>query len=90
MEQSGSGVNPRSTTVLLTESSSKTLVTCVKARGQHRNQKTTWSRMDFHSIFIVLAGLNLNTSTAKATHFKIFYIAFLLLLLRSLVTQGLG
>lgn len=89
MEQSGSGVNPRSTTVLLTESSSKTLVTCVKARGQHRNQKTTWSRMDF-KVFIVLAGLNLNTSTAKTTHFKIFYIAFLLLLLRSLVTQGLG
>lgn len=83
---------PRSNTVLLTESNSKTVVTCAKATVQHWNQKTTLSRMGF-LVFIVLTGLKLNASiVVNTTHFifKILYIAFLLLLLGSMVIQGLG
>lgn len=82
---------PRSNTVLSPESHSRTTVTCLKTRGQHRNQKATPSRMNF-LIFIRLRGSKLNAILLQehTWTFKILYIAFLLLLLRSVVKYGLG
>lgn len=62
------------------------MVACVKASGQHRNQRVTLNRMGF-LILMLLTGSKLNAFIAKTMHliFKILYIAFLLLLLRSVI-----